>query len=258
VRRGNVRARGKVVRHAAYVALTVIACGHGLSHGVPLATDIALPPPPAPAVDPPPVLPPQVDPAYSRFYVGGAFNWVHHTGYVPNTATQADTAEYTIGFKVFGGYRFTAQNSVEVAYHHLGKVSIEGLPIPTTEQSWAISGSFVHVSPPFSQWIGPGPLNDYLHAFVRLGLAYKHIEQDSAVGTLDEGILSAVIGAGIEARFTPQWFARLEYEYISTAIGGPPQRVPGFKGLYSVTIGGTYRTINVMNTPIALTLGYNF
>jgi opacity protein-like surface antigen len=253
-------AQGEAVsRRAAFAALTMIACGHGLLHeqGSARAADIALPPP-APAVVPPPVVPPQVNPAYSRFYVGGAFNWVHHTGYFPNTTTQADTAEYHVGFKVFGGYRFTAQNSLEVAYYHLGKARIEGLPVETHEQAWAVSGSFVHVSPAFSLWIGPGPLNDYLHAFVRLGLAYKHVEQTSALGTLNEGFLSGVIGAGIEARFSPQWFGRIEYEFLSTAIGGPPQPVPGFKGFVNVKIGGTDRVINVMNTPIAFTLGYNF
>src|SRR5215831_180820 len=144
--------------------------------------------PPSPPPPPPPVVPvyKAPDPILSVFYTGGAFNWVHHTGSVPNS-TQADTAQYTVGFKVFGGYRFTRQNSVEVTYHYLGQVNIEGLPIPTTERAWAISGSFVQVSPPFSQWIGPGPWNDYLHAFVRLGLAYKHVEQSSALGTIDEG-----------------------------------------------------------------------
>jgi hypothetical protein len=34
--------------------------------------------------------------------------------------------------------------------------------------------------------------------------------------------------------------------------------VPGFKGLYHVTIGGTHRVVNVMHTPLALTVGYNF
>jgi outer membrane protein with beta-barrel domain len=252
---------GKIVwRRAAFVALMVIAGGHGLLHdcSVARAADIALPPPPPPPVVPPPIVAPQVDPAYSRFYVGGAFNWVHHTGYVPNSPTEASAAEYTVGFKTFGGYRFTPQNSVEVAYHYLGRVHIEGMPVETTEQSWAVAASFVHVSPPWSQWLGPGPFGDYLHSFVRFGLAYKHIEQDSVIGTLDEGIVSLVIGTGVEARFTPEWFGRIEYEYISTAIGGPPQRVPGFKGLYAITIGGTNRTINVMNTPLAITIGRNF
>jgi hypothetical protein len=226
-----LRARGKIVwRRGAVVALTVIACGHGLLREQARAADIALPPPAPEVVPPPPVLPPQVNPVYSRFYVGGAFNWVHHTGYVPDTPTQADTAQYTVGFKVFGGYRFMPQNSVEIAYHHLGQVQIEGLPIETHERAWAISGSLVHVSPPFSQWIGPGPLNDYLRAFVRLGLAYKHVEQTSALGTLDEGFLSGVIGAGIQAQFTPQWFGRIEYEFLSTAIGGRRNRSRASRG----------------------------
>ena len=204
-----------------------------------------LPPPAAPPPPPPPVVPVYKAPdlVWSSFYVGGAFTWVHHTGYVPNTLPRASAEEYTVGFKVFGGYRFTPQNSVEIEYHHLGGVRIDDMPVETHEHSWAITGSFVHESPPFTQWIGPGPWYDYLHAFVRLGLAYKHVEQDSVIGTFNEGILSGVIGAGIVAHFTDQWFGRLEYEYISTAIGGPPQPVPGFRGLYQVTIGGTYRTI---------------
>ena len=249
-----------VWRRAAVVALTVIACGHGLllEQGQAQAADIALPAP-APEVAAPTVAPIQPSTLVpSRFYVGGAFNWVHHSGYVPNTTTQADTAQYTVGFKVFGGFRFSDVNAVEVAYHHLGRVKIEGLPDETHEQSYAISGSVVYVSPAFSQWIGPGPGYEYLHAMLRLGLAYKHIEQISAIGTIDEGILSGVIGAGVEARFTPQFFGRIEYEFLSTAIGGPPQSVPGFKGLINVKIGGTNRVINVMNTPLAFTLGYNF
>jgi len=110
----------------------------------------------------------------------------------------------------------------------------------------------VYVSPAFARWIGPGPLNENLHLMLRLGLAYKHVEQTSALGRLNEGFLSGVIGAGLEYRFSPQFFGRIEYEFLSTAIGGPPQPVPGFKGLINVKIGGTDRVINVMNTPIAL------
>src|SRR5262245_4792916 len=129
---GSVCARRKIVwPRAVFVALTMVACGHALPHEMARAADIALLPPAPEVVPPPPVLPPQVSPAFSRFYAGGAFNWVHHTGYVPNTTTQADTAEYHVGFKVFGGYRFTAQNSFEVAYHHLGKAKIEGLSVDT-------------------------------------------------------------------------------------------------------------------------------
>jgi len=36
----------------------------------------------------------------------------------PNTPTEADTAQYTTGFKVFGGYRFTDVSAVELAYHY--------------------------------------------------------------------------------------------------------------------------------------------
>jgi hypothetical protein len=109
-------------------------------------------------------------------------------------------------------------------------------------------------SPNLSSWVGaPVPI----HAFVRFGLAYKDIHHSAFDGTFNEGILSAVFGAGWEYRISPRLFVRFEYEYISTALTGPPQSVPGLQGLWHVAIGGTHRAINVMHTPIALTVGWN-
>ena len=191
-----------------------------------------------------------------RFYAGAGFNWVHHTGYVPNSATQADTAQYVIGGKAFGGYRFNEFLQFEVAYHHLGRVQVEGLPFVSYERSYAISGSAVHVTEPLSRWFGPG--FERVHGMFRAGLAYKNIQQTLPSETLEEGILSGVIGAGFEFRLTPRTFARVEYEFLSTAIGGPLQSIPALNSLFEVRIGGTHRVINVMNTPLALSFGVNF
>jgi opacity protein-like surface antigen len=194
--------------------------------------------------------------SFSRFYAGGAFNWVHHTGYVPNSPTQADTAEYSIGGKAFGGLRLNPSLSVEAAYHYLGEVQVEGLPVVTHERSHAVSGSFVFMTPALPQFLGTNFTS--WHIMARLGLAYKRITQTSVLETASEGVLSGVIGAGAEFRITPHVFTRIEYEFISTAIGGPTQSAPALNSSFKASFGGTNRVINVMHTPLALTVGIYF
>jgi opacity protein-like surface antigen len=199
------------------------------------------------------VAPPPV-PSWSRYYVGAAANWVHHTGYVPESDWSAE--RYDFGGKLFGGYRFNETVSFEVAYHYLGKVSFfEGSPILSEEQSYALSGSAVFLSPALSTWAGP--TNFPIHGFLRLGLAYKDIKHVSVAGSFHEGVLSGVLGAGLELRLTSNVFVRLEYEFLSSAIGGPSRPVPILNSLTTVSFGGTQRAINVMHTPLALTLGIN-
>ncbi len=197
-----------------------------------------------------------VPPSLPPFYAGAAFTWVHHTGYFPNTTSQADVAQYTIGGKAFLGYRLFESTQFEVAYHHLGRVEVEGLPFMSHERSYAVSGSVIHVTPALSRWLGPS--YDWIHAIFRLGLAYKNIEQTFPTETLQEGILSVVVGTGLEFRLSPSMFARIEYEFLSTAIGGPTQSIPALNSLLEIRFGGTHRVVNVMNTPLALTLGVNF
>jgi hypothetical protein len=127
--------------------------------------------------------------------------------------------------------------------------------IVSDERSYAVSGSAVFLLPALSTWVGPTSLP--IHGFLRLGLAYKDITHLSPVATFHEGILSGVLGAGLEFRPTANVFVRLEYEFLSTAIGGPSRPVPVLDSLTTVSIGGTERAINVMHTPLALTVGIN-
>jgi outer membrane protein with beta-barrel domain len=229
------------------VCSQVVLLATGLASGA----DLPLPPAPAPvAAYKAPVAVP-----FSRFYVGAAFNWTHHTGYVPNTTFSVE--RYTVGGKVFGGYRLNEVVQLEGAYHYLGRVPFyEGVLTNSHESSWAVSGSVFLVSPPISNWIGPTHVP--IHAFVRFGLAYKDITHESVFGTFHEGILSGVFGAGWEYRLTPSVFARVEYEFLSTAIGGGSQNIPALNSLFQVNIGATNRVVNVMHTPLAVTLGMNF
>lgn len=201
----------------------------------------------APVYKAPPVAP------VGRHYIGGALNWTHHTGYVPNTSW--DVEQYTFGAKVFGGYRLNDHVAVEIAYHYLGRAPFdEGFATPSYERSHALSGSVVIVSPSVSSWVGA---SHPIHVFVRLGLAHKDITHEALVGTFHEGTMAGVLGAGLEYRLPNNLFVRFEYEFISTAIGGPLQTVPALR-LFPVNVGGTRQAINVMHTPLALTLGASF
>jgi hypothetical protein len=225
--------------------MALLTFSHGFIPGAALAADSSVYEAPPPS------------PVWSRYYIGGAVNWVHHTGYVPDAGRLNYAAErYSFGGKAFGGYRFTETVSFEAAYHCLGEVSFsEGSPVLSHERSYAVSGSAVFLSPALSTWVGPTSLP--IHGFLRLGLAYKDITHLSPVATFHEGVLSGVLGAGLEFRPTSTVFVRLEYEFLSTAIGGPSRPVPIFNSLTVVNIGGTERAINVMHTPLALTLGIN-
>ena len=243
------------------VLAAVSFCGCGVLLAALLTTDSAygadLPPPQVPP-PPPPVVAPVYkapDPVLTGFYLGGAFNHTHHTGYVPLTQARWNAEEYALGFKVFGGYRFTDNVRVETAYHYLGKIDFqEGFPIDSTEQSWALSASAVFMTPEISQFIGRQTFVP-TYFFLRFGLAYKHIHHVAAVGTFDEGVLSGNFGGGFEFRPYHNLFFRMEYEFLSTAIGGPSQPVPALDSLSIVHFGGTQRAINVMHTPLALTIG---
>jgi hypothetical protein len=171
----------------AVVALFVCSQTLLLATNAARAADLPRPEPAVPAYTAP------VDVPFSRFYVGAAFNWTHHTGYVPNTPWSVE--RYTVGGKVFGGYRFNEVAALEGAYHYLGKVPFyEGALTNSEESSYAVSGSVLLMSPELSRWLGPTHLP--IHAFVRFGLAYKNITHDSVFGSFNEGILSGVLGAG--------------------------------------------------------------
>jgi hypothetical protein len=96
-----------------------------------------------------------------------------------------------------------------------------------------------------------------LHVFLRAGLAYKNVRHQSVFATNEEGMLSGVLGLGIEYKLTPRLFTRLEVEHLTTAIGGPSQTTPLIKGTVPVSFGGTNNVANVMNTQIMLSLASN-
>lgn len=171
------------------------------------------------------------------YYAGVAANGVHHTGYVPGTVFNAE--KYAVGGKIFGGYQFAPWGQIEVAYHYLGQVSFaEGLPFSSKERSHAISGSFLFVTHPISTWLIP--TFTPVRLLLRTGLAYKHIAHNSTLGSFEEGVAAGLVGVGWQFEITERLFARVEYEFLTPAIGG------------------TNRAINVMHTPLSVVVGAKF
>lgn len=199
----------------------------------------------------------------SPLYFGGSIAWTHHTGWVPNKSPgEAGSVEsWVLGGKIFGGYRLSEALSLEVAYHHLGKVSYwEGFGALLAEsrvRSYAVSGSVVYAFPPLQQWFDFLRVFPPARIFLRGGFAYKNMLQDTIQGSFEEGTLSAVLGVGVHYQLTPRWFSRIEIEHLSGAIGGPVHDLPLLKGLVNVRIGGTDHVPNLMHTQVLFTLGYN-
>jgi hypothetical protein len=210
--------------------------------------------------------------AASPFYAGVGVSSVHHTGYLPDSSAVApppgfgggyNVEAYALGGKVFGGYQINPLFRVEAAFHDLGRasfgsvVSRQGalLRIVNTEESFALAGSVIYVTPELSRWVPPLGNTNLLF---RVGLAYKDIHQTSGPAKFSEGALAAVVGVSIEHRITPTWFGRLEYEHIGTALTGPSETVPELRGLIHVDLGGTRNVVNVMHTPLSVSIGHNF
>lgn len=209
----------------------------------------------------------------SRFYVGIGVGGVHHTGYLPGWSLASEpprqqgfnVQQYALGGKIYAGYVIYDWLRVEGAFHYLGSADFPsiywvapGVPALSfnTEKSYALAGSFVFVSPPLSTWSIPTYVPTYL--LLRVGAAGKDINQTGNAGSFEETTLAAVVGAGFEFRPTRSWFARLEYEHLSTAIGGPRMRVPELRGLFNLDIGGTQNIVNVMHTPLSVSVGHYF
>ena len=199
------------------------------------------------------------------WYVGGGVFMDHHTGFVPNTNNVYNVEKYEPGGKVFVGWHFDPDWSAELSIDYFGSTDFyeKGFPTMSTERSFAVTGTVLWFTPPVADWM---PFYDRIvpadtmpiRLFARGGLAYKNIHQDAFDGTFDEGTLAFVVGGGAEFEISDRWFARFEYEYVSTALNGPSEPFTALNGLFTAHLGGTARVVNVMNTELAFSLGYRF
>jgi opacity protein-like surface antigen len=200
-------------------------------------------------------------PVYN-WYFGAGIMAVHHTGFVPNTDNQYNVEKYEPGGKAYIGYRINNTFSAELGFDYFGSTSFnEGFPTMSTERSFAVTGTVLVFSPPMSEWM-PGADRMWTSVPVRLfargGFAYKNIHQDAFDGTFEEGILSFVIGGGAQIEIDPRWFMRVEYEFVSSAVGGPSQPFTALNGLFTADFGGTNRVVNAMHTEVAVSGGFRF
>jgi hypothetical protein len=171
---------------------------------------------------------------WTGWYLGGGLTETHHTGYTPGNLAAIE--KYQSGGKGIVGYRFLPRAQVEFAYHYLGEASFfEGSPVLSRERSRALVGSLIYVSPPLSDFGIPTLLP--MNVLLRVGLGYKRVRHAAFVGTFHEGFLAANIGAALEILLTKTCFIRIEYEFINKSFGG------------------TNRVIDVMHTPLAVTIG---
>ncbi|HJT82279.1 MAG TPA: outer membrane beta-barrel protein [Chthoniobacterales bacterium] len=167
-----------------------------------------------------------------RPYLGIGASCIHHTGYAPNRALSAE--EWQFGGEAFGGFMVTPALNLEIAYHYLNESPLRPERFGATEQSHAIAGSAML----FSKKLRSPWKTGFHRWFLRGGMAFKQITEDSEDGRETEDGLAGVFGAGIELDFNKYLFGRFEYEH-----------------LFKV---GTNRVVNVRHTPISASLGIRF
>ncbi len=237
------------VRVARAAAVALVAIAAALAFVAPAAADPMLAPP---------------TPMYD-WYAGGGVFMNHHTGFVPNTNNTYNVEKYEPGGKAFVGWQFDRDWAAEFSVDYFGETDFyeKGFPTESKERSFAVTGSVLWFTPPVSTWL---PFYSHvmpremipIRLFARGGLAYKNIHQEAYDGTFDEGTLAFVVGGGAEFEISPRWFARFEYEFVSTALNGPCEPFTALNGLFTAHLGGTARVVNVMNTELAISAGYRF
>jgi opacity protein-like surface antigen len=157
--------------------------------------------------------------AYAQSYFGIGIGGAH--GSIPSLNTTvlgvpvtaaADKTNET-SYKLYGGYRFTPNWGVELAYADLGSgyssnVTIGGLPGTVTAKAdtWYVAAT------------GTLPFGSGFSLLGKLGMASNHVSAADLclAGTCfsmgSDSRSSPMVGVGLEYAFAGKWTARLEYE----------------------------------------------
>jgi OOP family OmpA-OmpF porin len=130
---------------------------------------------------------------------------------IPVTAAADKTNETS--YKLYGGYRFTPNWGIELAYADLGSgyssnVTIGGLPGTVTAKAdtWYVAAT------------GTLPFGNGFSLLGKLGMASNHVSAgDLCLGGTcfsmgSDSRSSPMVGVGLEYAFAGRWTARLEYE----------------------------------------------
>lgn len=118
-------------------------------------------------------------------------------------------SERTTGYKVYGGYKLSANVGVEGGYVNFGKVSE------------SVGGTTATVEPSsfYVALTGAMPATDNIEVFVKLGVARSETKYSIQTATLRESEertrIGAVAGIGFQYRFSDSLSAVGEYEYFA-------------------------------------------
>lgn len=157
--------------------------------------------------------------AHAQSYFGIAIGGAH--GSIPSLNTTvlgipvtaaADKTNET-SYKLYGGYQFTPNWGLELAYADLGSgyssnVTIGGLPgvLSAKADTWYVAAT------------GTLPIGNGLSLLGKIGMASSHVSAaDLCLGGTcfsmgSESRSQPMVGVGLEYAFAGKWTARLEYE----------------------------------------------
>lgn len=205
---------------------------------------------------PPPLVPPVPFYTWTGFYVGAA------GGYGWGRATQTDSTPFSSG-------RYDTNGGIiggTLGYNWQLGPAVVGLE---TDLSWAsISGSTVGTDPA-SGTCGARHCESRIQAFgtvrgrlgyawqnfmpyITGGLAYANVHgaegnggPPGAFGSGDSWMAGWTVGAGIEAKFAPNWSGKIEYLYADLGSKGVfTDRIPGL-GRFTETLDVTTQMVRV-------------
>lgn len=122
------------------------------------------------------------------------------------TVEGSSIRENSVGYKLYGGYSFTKNLSVEAGFADLQKAEVSNLGYGVSSKPQSV---FATAAYSFS-------VNDDLSLFGKLGVAYNHVKvgaftpKDSA--SASDNQVTPVFGVGAEVTFTKQISLVTEYE----------------------------------------------
>ncbi len=146
-------------------------------------------------------------------YFGAAIGQASASNYCSDTSglVVASCDDKDTSFKVFGGYRFTRNVAVEVAYVDLGKYhatgSVLGLPFDVKTE---VTGVTV-------QGVGIVPFGNEFSLMGRIGAIFWDLNNSGTVGGFrggggDSGV-DVALGVGAQYKFAPNFGVRADLDY---------------------------------------------
>jgi opacity protein-like surface antigen len=142
-------------------------------------------------------------PTVRHFYAGGGFGEAHWRPGCPSNVADCDDANPSV--HVFAGYQLNRIFSGEVAFTNYGKAS--GTNSDIKGRGWEASA------------IAGWPVWREVSVFGRLGIYRGVVKGGGQFANHTESNYGATYGAGVQADFTPNIGARLEYQ-VFPGVGG--------------------------------------